>query len=229
MSLTSGTYSRGATLYNLWGTNIDLDLWALPLHETELWPPGWEHFGGTTRRELGFCLYCSFCVCTSDSAPAPISLIHRVSSVFLKFLKANGLCTSLPGWRTVINFLSLVILNFISMGFAEGQCPTCHLAVEVSLPQSQCPLLPSLLSTTALIFICPTQCCFLFFRFSFKVDVPSPSPPFLLFILSEQFSSLPWIQWSLTEASGSLLHTSSYLSSGLQCCVLCSLLSSIPC
>ena len=80
------------------------------------------------------------------------------------------------------------------MGFAEGQRPTYHLEEEVSFLQSQYPLPPSLLSTTALLFICPTQCCFLSFRFSFKVDAPSLFPPFLLFIFCEQFSSLAWIQ-----------------------------------
>ena len=133
-------------------------------------------------------------VCAHPTLLCSCILIHNVFSVFLKSIKTKGLCTFLPGWRTVINFLSLVILNFISMGFAEGQCPTCHLEEEVSLPQSQYPLPPSLLSTTALIFICPTQCCFLSFCFSFKVDAPSLSPPFLLFIFCEQFSSLAWIQ-----------------------------------
>ena len=71
-SSSSSTYRRGTKLYNLLETNTDLDLWAPPLHETELWSQGWEHSGNTTSRELGFCLYCSFCVCTSDSAPAPI-------------------------------------------------------------------------------------------------------------------------------------------------------------
>lgn len=79
-------------------------------------------------------------VCAHPTLLCSCILIHNVFSVFLKSIKTNGLCTFLPGWRTVINFLSLVILNFISMGFAEGQCPTCHLEEEVSLPQSQYPL-----------------------------------------------------------------------------------------
>lgn len=159
----------------------------------------WRHH----QQELGFCLYCSFCVCTSDSAPAPISLIHHVFHLPWNSSRLI-LCTSLHGWKTVINFLSLVILNFISMGFAEGQCPTCHLAVQVSTStQSRCPLCSQAgLSTTALTMLfVPLSAAF----FSF----PSPlrlmlHPPLLLFsyLFSVNNFHTPWIQWSLTEASG---------------------------
>lgn len=134
MSLTSDTYRRGATLYNLLETNIDLDLWALPLHETELWPPGWEHFGGTTSRELGFCLYCSFCVCTSHSAPAPISLIHHVFSIFLKFLKANFVYVS--AWlENCYKFLILGNFKFYFNGIC-GRTMSNLLPCSASLTSS---------------------------------------------------------------------------------------------
>lgn len=51
---------------------------------------------------------------------------------------------SLPDLRTAINLIPLVLLNFISMGFVEGEeiyvCSTCHLELEALLFQPQSPL-----------------------------------------------------------------------------------------
>lgn len=71
-------------------------------------------------------------------------LIYHIFSISQKFIKVNGLRMSLPDLRTAINLLPLVLLNFISMGFVEGEeiyeCATCHLEPEASLPLSLSPL-----------------------------------------------------------------------------------------
>lgn len=51
----------------------------------------------------------------------PYFLICHIFSIFQKFIKANGLRMSPPDLKTAINLLPLVLLNFISMGFMEGE------------------------------------------------------------------------------------------------------------
>lgn len=51
---------------------------------------------------------------------------------------------SLPDFRTTVNVLPLVLLNYILMGFVQGEqiyeCSICHFEPEALVPQPQIPL-----------------------------------------------------------------------------------------
>lgn len=133
------------TYTTVWRTNIHPDLWPLPAPETT---PFWSKLVAVQRhRHQGTWLLSPrqpLCAHIWAVLLLLYFLIYHIFPIFQKFIKGNGLRMSLPDSRTAINLLPLVLLNFISMGFVEGEeiyvYSTCHLEPEASISQSQTPL-----------------------------------------------------------------------------------------